>query len=231
MKNNKLVWVILIVSLALNTVFAVGFVVSRFWGNDGEKMLQEASMPGKIGARKRMIIEHSIKNFITDSFEDDDLKYISKDIYIEKAYMCPVNDKFCVEAACKIISLKDQIRADENQVLRFKSMLESQPDNQSTQTQIELLQRRVEENREDIATNEQIILNRDTGNDGKFMGYFVRHKFRVKEDRDNWTDFYLRFMVNSNGKLVLYSQNLIAQNAFNYDRTSEVIRSVLATAK
>lgn len=218
----------LIASMALNAVFAVGFVVNHFFRNDRVESFQEASKPGMIGPVKRWRIKNTIKKCITDSFADDDIKYISKDFYIEKAYVCPFNEKYCVEAAIQIMNLKDQIRSYESQVQNTRTLLKSQPDNENTQAHLAMLEGRLAENREALAANERIILTRDSQHDGKFMGYFVRHKFRVEANKNDWTDYNKRFMINTNGKLVLFNQDLGNQSAFNYDRTSDVIRSVLA---
>lgn len=226
--RNKVLFVVLIASLVLNTVFAVGFVVSRFTGNDRMDGIPQDSKPGIITPVMRCRIKNSVKKYITYSFRVDGLKYISKDLYIEKAYMSPFNEKSCVEAAGRIIRREEQIKSDENQVLNLRIILESQPGNQSAREQIAICESRINDNREAIAANERIILNRDSGNDGKFMGYFVRHRFRVEDDEDNWSDFYVRFMVNSNGRLVLFEQDLIKGNAYNYDMTSDVIREVLS---
>lgn len=71
--RNKVLFVVLIASLVLNTVFAVGFVVSRFTGNDRMDGIPQDSKPGIITPVMRCRIKNSVKKYITYSFRVDGL--------------------------------------------------------------------------------------------------------------------------------------------------------------
>lgn len=226
--KNKVLWLILIVSLAFNAMFVFGVVVNHIIRNDSVESISEASKPGLINPIMRWRIKNTIRDYIKDGLDDVDQKYVGHDFNIEKAYVCPFNEYSCVNAAARIINLKEQVRSDENNLLNVGRLLEMQPDNQSTQQQYAMFENRLKENKQAITTNERIILNRDTRRDGKFMGYCVRHKFTVKDNEGNFADYYLRIIVNSNGKRVELNQSLDYQNPINFDKTSMVIWGVLA---
>ena len=225
--RNKFLVVMLLVSLALNAVFALDVVFNHVM-SERNVGVWEASKPAYINPVMRWKIKRSVKHYIKGSFTSPDLRYVSKDLYIEKAYVCPFNELFCVQAAVKIINLKEQIKADENNLQRSRHLLETQPDNEATRQIIADCENRLRENREALATQERIILSRDTSRDGKFMGYFVRHRWCLMDKEGNRVYYNVRYMVKSNGKYVEYDQHLVAGNDFNYDNTCAVIRAVLA---
>lgn len=230
--RKKVLWVVLVVSLALNAVFASWFtfdiVLNRIIKKDSAVSIAEASKPGFIGPITRIRIKNALRKYIEDGFDDDGLRYISKDIDIEKAYVSPFNEFNCVKAAAQIIGLKEQIRSDEASLQNLRRSAQMQPDNVSTQMQIEMFERRIRENRQAIITNERIILKRDTHRDGKFMGYCVRHRFTIKDDEGDYNDYIERFVLNSNGKRVTLHQSLQYWDSTNFDKTSEVIWGVIA---
>lgn len=227
--KKKVLFVVLIVSLAVNAVlvswFAFDLVVNHLHKNVPYKVAQ-ATSPGHIGPLAKNRAKESIKSYIEDYIGDKNI-YTPVSWKFEKAYISPYNELSCVRAASLIIDLRQHIKDEEATIQNYKKMLIMNPDNTSTQMMLNDAESRIKEYKEAIITNERTIIRRNNRQDGRFLGWSVTHTYTIKLEDGNKQTLTERFIVSPNGKELSMQQSLDPWNYQNYDHTCEVITDIL----
>ena len=228
--KKRVLWVVLLVSLALNAVFAIWFtydiIANHILEKEQSEQIAQATRPGHIGPRTKSRAKETIKKYIEDIIGNEGM-YAPVSWKFEKAYISPYNDLTCARAASLIIDLKQRIKDDEATIQNFKRLLVMSPDNTATQMTIDNAENRIKEYKEAILTNERTIIRRNNRQDGRFMGWNVIHTYTITLKDGNKQTITERFIVSPNGKEPLFQQSLDPWNYQNYDHCCEVIRDVL----
>ena len=229
--KKRVLWVVLIVSLALNAVFAswftLHFVANHIHKKEQPGQIAIATSPGHIGPHAKIRAKNTIKDYIQETIDDESL-YTPVSWRFEKAYISPYNDLTCARAASRIIDLRQRIKDEEIAIQNFKRLQTMSPVNMSVQMSIDQSENRLIEYKQAIITNERTIIMRNNRQDGQPLGWSVTHTFTVKTEDGNKQTVTNRFIVSPNGKELSLQQGLDPWDYQNYDRTCEVIRDVLA---
>ena len=228
--KKTFLWVVLIVSLCLNAVFASWFtfdlVVNHILKKDRTEQIAQATRPGHISSRTKNRAKHAIKTYI-EGYIGDANSYTPVSWNFEKAYISPYNDLACARAASMIIDIRQHIEDDEANIQNSKRLLIMSPDNTATQMAIVNAENRIKEYKEAIINNERTIIRRNSRQDGRFMGWNVAHTYDITSKDGNKQTITERFIVSPNGKELSFQQSLDPWNYQNYDRTCDVITDIL----
>ena len=228
--KKRVLWVILVVSLALNAVFASWFTfdiaANHIPGKYQSGQIAQAIRPGHTSQRIKNRAKQAIKSYIEDYIADKSV-YTPVSWKFEKAYVSPYNELSCARAASMIIDLKQHIKNEEATIQNCKRMLITSPDNKSIQMMMDNSENSIKEYKEAIITNERTIIRRSNRQDGRFLGWNVTHTYTITLEDGNQQTITERFIVSSNGKDLSLQQSLDPWNYQNYDRVCEVISDIL----
>ena len=228
--KKRVLWVVLIVSLALNAVFASWFTIHiavNHIRKDQPGQIAIATSPGRIGPHAKICAKNTIRDYICELIADESW-YTPVSWRFEKAYISPYNDLPCARAASMIIDLRQRIKDEEATIQNLKRSQQMSPDNMAFQMSIDQAEDRLIQYKEAILTNERTIIMRNNRQDGQPLGWSVSHTFTVKMEDGNEQTVTNRFIVSPNGKELSLQQGLDPWDYQNYDRTCEIIREVLA---
>lgn len=151
-------------------------------------------------------------------------------LQVDSAFHGPLTDSKCLEAALKLIELKNELPGAEDAYKEALHTLKNfgssgvfwrhAEDKKNAEEHLNSI-------KESIKNNEEIITNRDTSHDGEFIGWQIIHRYRAKSQGGEISFSDELYIVNPEMTGWMFRYNLQEIDSKNLQNIDKVIKQTL----
>ncbi|WP_278745948.1 hypothetical protein [Muribaculum intestinale] len=217
--------VVLIISLILNVVLLYKIIVPQVNDNLADKATNEfEDREYRIATAQNLI-----KNIICKDLYFPE-SYAPVSTSVDSVFHGPLTDAECLKAASELIKFKAQLPGAEDsykEAVHTLKIFGSSGVFWRHAEEKKNAEERLNSLKSKIAKREDIIRQRDTSNDGKFIGWQVAHRYRAQTKGGDPSISDVLYILNPDMTSWMFRYSLDKTDSDNLNKLNKVIRQTL----
>ncbi len=217
--------VVLIISLILNVVLLCKIIVPQVNDNLADKATNEF----EDREYRTATAQNLIKNIICKNLYFPE-SYAPVSTSVDSVFHGPLTDAECLKAASELIKFKAQLPGAEDsykEAVHTLKIFGSSGVFWRHAEEKKNAEERLNSLKSKIAKREEIIRQRDTSNDGKFIGWQVAHRYRAQTKGGDPSISDVLYILNPDMTSWMFRYSLDKTDSDNLNELNKVIRQTL----
>ena len=217
--------VVLIISLILNVVLLCKIIVPQVNDNLADKATNEFENR----EYRTATAQNLIKNIICKNLYFPE-SYTPVSTSVDSVFHGPLTDAECLKAASELIKFKAQLPGAEDsykEAVHTLKIFGSSGVFWRHAEEKKNAEERLNSLKSKIAKREDIIRQRDTSNDGKFIGWQVAHRYRAQTKGGDPSISDVLYILNPDMTSWMFRYSLDNTDSDNLNELNKVIRQTL----
>lgn len=217
--------VVLIISLILNVVLLCKIIVPQVNDNLADKATNEF----EDREYRTSTAQNLLKNIICKNLYFPE-SYAPVSTSVDSVFHGPLTDAECLKAASELIEFKAQLPGAEDsykEAVHTLKIFGSSGVFWRHAEEKKNAEERLNSLKSKIAKREEIIRQRDTSNDGKFIGWQVAHRYRAQTKGGDPSISDVLYILNPDMTSWMFRYSLDKTDSDNLNELNKVIRQTL----